>query len=332
VTQPAVKPPRPSTSQILTELRLRGAAVFRELGTFGEPPGSQTASLSPRGELLFVAGVDGAVRAWDLIGRTRVMTLRTELHQRTGHDALALCLAHSADGRLLASGHVDGGVHLWDAERGEEIRVRLRHEAIVSAVAFSPDGRFLASGGLDSNLKIWEVPAALAGEARRELHRQPAGVTAVCWAAGGKAIVTAHGNRVLRLQDAATGRLLATLRGPEGGINLLALHPDERRLAVASQDRTLRFFDLTSRSQVLQLALPHRKPMAGLCYFPGGEHLASVAQDNAVQLWDLAASAPLAALWGAQTDAFVGLALFGQGDHLAVALGDGRIRLWGPAV
>jgi WD40 repeat protein len=48
----------------------------------------------------------------------------------------------------------------------------------VGALAFSPDGSALASGGMDSNLKVWDVRAALAGEARRELHRQPGGVTA----------------------------------------------------------------------------------------------------------------------------------------------------------
>jgi eukaryotic-like serine/threonine-protein kinase len=327
----SVAEPRPSTSQILTELRLRGASVFRELATFGEPPGSQTARVSPTGDVLAVSSADGALRLWDLIARTRVATLRTELHQRTGHDALATCLTYSEDGRFLASGHVDGKVHLWDVARAVEIPAKLRHEAIVSALAFSPDAQFLASGGLDSNLKIWNIPATLAGEARRELYRQPTGVTGVCWASAGKLIITAHGNRVLRLQDSATGRLLASLRGPEASINLLAMHPDGKRLAVASQDRTLRFFDLAARTQVLQLTLPHRKPLAGLCFFPGGEHLATVAQDNAVQLWDLSASAPLAALWGEKGDAFVGVALFREGDHLAVALADGRIRLWGPA-
>jgi WD40 repeat protein len=305
--------------------------VFRELATFGEPPGSQAAALSPCSDLLTVSSADGGLRVWDLSGRTRVLTLRTDMHERTGHDALGLSLAYSTDGKLLASGHVDGNVHLWDAQRGTEFKVKWRHEAMVPALAFSPDGRFLASGGLDSNLKIWDVQAALAGEARRELYRQPAGVTAVCWAAQGQAVVTAHGNRVLRLQEAKTGRLVATLRGPEATINLLALHPDGKRLAVASHDRSLRFFDMTSRQQVLQLALPHRRPLSALVFFPGGEHVATVAQDNAVQLWDLSATTPLAALWGQQDDVFVGLALFRDGDHLAVALADGRIRLWGPA-
>jgi fructose-1,6-bisphosphatase/inositol monophosphatase family enzyme len=320
---------RPTTSQVLTHLRARGAAVFREVATFGEPPATQTALISPRADVLAVSGADGAIRVWDLYARTRLQTLRTEMHQRAGHDAMALALAYSPDGSLLASGHIDGSVHVWDMERATELRVKLRHDAMVGALAFSVDGSVLATGGMDSTLKLWNVEAALSGEARREMCRQPAGVTALCYTADGEAIVTGHANRVMRLIDAASTRLLATLRGPESKITLLVPHPDGRLLAVASQDRTVRLFDVPKREQVLALP-PHRKPASSLCFFPGGQHLATVALENAVHLWDLAAGDALAALWGRQDEVFSSLALFGGGEHLVVALADGRLRVWGP--
>src|SRR5262245_11277494 len=170
---------RPLPTPVLTELRMRGAAVFRELATFGEPPSTQAVCLSPVRDVLAASGTDGAIRLWDLHARTKVVTLRTELHQRTGHDASAISLAFSPDGALLASGHLDNTVHLWDVAKGAEVPVRLRHDAMVGALAFSPDGSTLASGSMDANLRLWDVGAALAGEARRELHRQPSGVTAV---------------------------------------------------------------------------------------------------------------------------------------------------------
>lgn len=321
---------RPTTSQVLLQLERRGAAAFAEQALFGEPPATQCASLAPRGDLLAVASVDGSIRFWDLQARTCALTLRTELHLRTGHDALALALAFSPDGTLLASAHVDGGVHVWDLERACELKVRLRHDAMASAVTFSPDGAVLASGGMDSTLKLWDVRAARAGEARRELHRQPAGVSALCYAEAGSVLVSGHANRALRVLDPRTGRLLASLRGPEGKISLLTLHPDGQHLLAVSQDRTMRLFDVATRSQALCLPAQRRAP-TGLSFFPGGQKLATVAQDNAVQLWDLAGASPSAALWGRQDEVFNGLAVFGGGDHLAVALADGRVRIWGPA-
>ena len=324
-----VSAPERLPTPILTELRARGASVFRELATFGEPPAIQAIALSPVSDVLATANVDGAIRLWNLGSRTRLAALRTDLHRRAGHDARPLCVAFSPDGSLVASGHVDGVVHLWDVAAQEELPARLRHDEMVGALAFSPDGRVLASGGVDANLKLWDVAAARGGEARRELHRQPAGVTALAWTSGGRHLVTGHANRILRVLDAQSGRLQATLRGPEAVVSLLCAAPTGRLLAVASQDRTVRLFDLESRTQV-QVITGHRRPASSVCFFSDGRHLATVALENAVQLWDAETGAALASLWGLAAESFAGVALFAGGDHLAVALADGRIRVWEP--
>jgi serine/threonine protein kinase len=329
VPEPTSIPPSLGTAT-LTDLRTKGASVFRELATFGGPPATHSVALSPVKDVLAVAGNDGAIRMWDLYSRAKVATLRTELHERTGREALALCIAFSPDGKLLASAHVDANVHLWDVDREAEVPVKLRHDAGVGTLAFSPDGSMLATGSQDSSLRLWDVAAAYAGDARRELHRQPASVTAVAYAGGGEWLITGHSNKVLRLLDARTGRLLGTMRGPEAPVSLILPSPDGQHIAVASQDRSIRLFDLSRREQVTLIA-GHRKPATSLCFLADGSHLASVAQENEVQLWDLEASKPIAALSGPASEYFVGLALYGAGDHITVALGDGRIRLWGPA-
>ncbi len=328
-TVPALAvPPGPLDT---ASLRGRGAGAFREVGTFGEPPATKEAVLSPVADILAVAGADGAIRLWDLRSRNRANVLRTDLHRRTGHDAAALCLGFSPDGTLLASAHVDGVVHLWDMAKAEEVPVRIRHDESVGTLAFSPDGATLATGSLDASLRLWDVGAALGGEARRELVRQPSGVTALAWTGGGEWILTGHASRVLRLTDPHRSRLLATMRGPEGLVSLLVLSPDGRHVAVASHDRTVRLFDLATREQAGQLG-PLRRPATALCFLADGGYLATVCQENSVQLWDLATHTPGATLWGPADESFVGLALFGEANHLAVALADGRIRIWGPAV
>jgi len=345
-TRTAVASPAPSTAQPSTAtvpglpvppgpldtatLRARGAEAFRELGTFGEPPATKEAALSPVADLFAVAGADGAIRLWELRSRNRVSVLRSDLHRRSGHDAAALALAYSPDGSLLASAHVDGVVHLWDMSTGDEVPVRLRHDESVGALAFSPDGATLATGSLDANLRLFDVGAALAGEARRELVRQPTGVTALTWTGGGEWILTGHSSKVLRLTDPHRGRLLATLRGPEALVNLLVLSPDGRHLAVSSHDRLIRLYDLATREQVGQLAALKR-PATSVCFLAEGGYLASVCQDNSVQLWDVESRSLAATLWGPSDESFVSLALFGESNHLAAALADGRIRVWGPS-
>ncbi len=322
--------PTPSPTAVVTQVRVRGAAVYRDLGTFGEPPATQTAALSPADDVLALAGADGAIRLWDLGARRKTLTLRTAMHQRAGHDARAVCLTFAPEGHLVASGHVDGAVHLWDLERGTEVPVKVRHEDMVSALAFSPNGLQLASAGTDGNLKVWDLAAARSGEARRELYRQPASITALAYAGAGQWLVTAHANRILRVLDARSVRLTATLRGPEAPVNVLRVDAGGRLLAAASQDRQLRVFELDGKTQIASLG-PFRKPISACRFFPDGRHLVTVAQENAVQIWDLETQAAVATLYGAAEDVFAAVVLFGAGEHLAVALADGRIRIWAPA-
>ena len=310
-------------------LRARGAGALNDQGAFGEPPSTKEVALSPVADRLAIAGADGAIRLWDLRSRTRVHVLRTALHQRSGHDAAALALAFSPDGALLASGHVDGAVHLWDMAKGKAVPVKLRHDGAVGALAFSPDGATLATGSQDSNLRLWDVGAAVAGDGRRVLVRQPSAVTALAWGAGGEWVLTGHMSRVLRLIDPLRSRLLATLRGPAAQVTQLELSPDGRYMAVGSRDRKVRLIDLGSREETAMLTLS--RSAKSLCFVADGAFLATVAGDNAVQLWDLETRTPAAALWGPSGESFVGLALYGEWNHLAVALGDGRIRTWGPA-
>jgi WD40 repeat protein len=101
-------------------------------------------------------------------------------------------------------------------------------------------------------------------------------------------------------------------------------------MAAASHDKTVRIFDMESRSQVAMVE-GQRRPATSLCFFRDGKHLATVALENVVQLWDLESASPLASLWGPASESFAGVALYGGGERVAVALADGRIRLWEPA-
>jgi hypothetical protein len=323
-------PPREPLRLAIEDLRARGATVLAERGLFGEPPSVTMSTRSPTADRLAVAGTDGAVRLWDLNARTRILTLRSELHLRTGHEAAVVALAFSPDGALLASGHVDGAVHVWDVSHGSELPARLRHEGSVGALAFSPDGRWLASGGVDATVKLWDVHAAVGGDARRELLRQPAAVTSLTFAAHGGILATGHANRVIRLVDAQTLRLTGSLRGPGGAVDNLCASPDGKLLAGSSPDRTLRLFDLEDRRELWCVESP-RRAAGALAFCAGGHVLISVALDNALTLWDLESPTPLATLWGARGEAFVGATPLLADDGLAAALADGHLRLWGVA-
>ena len=74
------------------------------------------------------------------------------LHAQTGVTSVAF----SPDGKLLASGGLDGTVRVWNAATRQPVGAPLHASAQgVTWVAFSPDGKLLASGGANGTVRLW---------------------------------------------------------------------------------------------------------------------------------------------------------------------------------
>jgi hypothetical protein len=316
-------------SQTYRYARLRPELAFKEVATFGEPPGIQVLAAGPKPGLVAAGGVDGSVRLWDVDSRRRLASFRTAIHQRAGHEALVTSLSFSPDGAFLASGHVDGNIHLWSLDTGQEVQVRVRHDASVGSVAFSPDGLTLASGGLDSNLKLWELGQLRQGEPQRRLIREPSGVTCVVYSRDGSLIISGHTNRILRVHEVKSGRLIATLRGHEAPLTAAVISPDGSQVASGGRDGAIRIFDLNRREE-LRVMAGHRKAVAALSYFSRGAALASVAMDHALILWDVPTGAQRTTLWGAKGETFASVVTTGEDPLVVAGLTDGSLRVWAP--
>ena len=84
----------------------------------------------------------------------------------------ATAVAHSPDGRWLATGHARGDVQLWDRRSGRPAAPMHEHRTRVTALAFSPSRPMLASaGGADGYVYLWSIkdgaPVLLVPDAAR---------------------------------------------------------------------------------------------------------------------------------------------------------------------
>jgi WD40 repeat protein len=80
------------------------------------------------------------------------------------------------------------------------------------------------------------------------------------------------------------------LTGHTNEVNGVAFAPDGRALATASDDQTVRLWDLGNRDQPRQLGAPltgHTDRVVGVAWSPDGRALATTSTDQTTRLWDL---------------------------------------------
>jgi WD40 repeat protein len=183
------------------------------------------------------------------------------------------------------------------------------------------------SGGADATLKFWDLVSARAGDTRRELRRQPDGITCLTLAKGGRVAVSGHINRTLRVHDTADHRLVATLHGHRAPLSVLVTSPDGELVASGARDGAVRIHHVGSREGRGGHA-EHARTVAGLAFLAGGQRLASVAMDSSVVIWDADEPELARVLEGGPGESFASLAVTVDGRRLIGATAEGRFHVW----
>ena len=93
------------------------------------------------------------------------------------------------------------------------------------------------------------------------------------------------------------GPLLRTLAGHADVVMAVAVTPDGRQAVSASQDRTLKVWDLASGAELRTLA-GHAEWVTAVAVTPDGRQAVSASQDRTLKVWDLASGAELRTLAG----------------------------------
>ena len=217
------------------------------------------ASFSADGARVVTAGTDGTARIWDVSsGRTvfrgsvswsgrdptsdriaistwdgTVAVIDTSTSETTWSRHIGVpqtTASFSGDGRLVASGSLDGVIRVWDATTGASVtKLRGHDETYVGADFFDHDD-LLLSWSDDGTARLWD---ARSGD-QVMLFRHGRPPTGSIWEAhlsadGGRVFTTGVGDGIVRMWDAGTGEQLWShdrLFQP-GGIGA-ALSPDGR--------------------------------------------------------------------------------------------------------
>ncbi|KIK45699.1 hypothetical protein CY34DRAFT_503186 [Suillus luteus UH-Slu-Lm8-n1] len=247
----------------------------------------------PGGQRIITCSLDGSLRVWNLKSGKQIGE-----DWRDG-DSEVWSIALSPDGKKVVSGSEDGAVRLWDIDACKVVKKWMGHTNGVWSVCWSRDGRRVLSGSDDGTARQWEVES---GETTPEpIETGHEAVFAVVFSPDTTLIATGGrdgpytGESIepsVKIWNAKTGKLVATLKGHTDPVQCLAWTKDGKTLISGSSDHSIRTWNTTNWKQTAVLD-EHTNLVIGIAISPNDRILASVSTDKTARLWNLENGQPI---------------------------------------
>lgn len=307
----------PNNNYIITasndnNLRLYSTAKWSQVNTLKGHQGEvYCAAFTPYG--IVSSSSDGTVRLWDFSLTRKVVTedigkihssafspdgknmivllnkkyfdVRTVNSGKSrpfrGHDDFVNMAEFSTDGKKIVSASEDKTVIVWDAS-SSKIMGRLKHQSAVKSVHFIKDDTEIITAEEDGIITRWNVKTRTALYAFKVQEK----LVNDAYFDERRGEVVCNTNNKILIIEAKSGRRISQLTGHSAIINSVDYRPDIGLLLTASDDTTLRLWDIESRS-CLNIFTGHSDRVLSATISPDGHYIASISYDKKMYIWDI---------------------------------------------
>jgi WD40 repeat protein/serine/threonine protein kinase/lipopolysaccharide biosynthesis regulator YciM len=343
------------TAASLVAFALVGGIVGTSLGWFEARRQTQEKEQARQAEADRVTERDEALGKRDYALKQEALRLKErdkandELRHRLGVNAMVLANA-AYDNRdfKLAAERLDNVPvdrrgwewHYLKRQLNGGIFTLYGHSGPVTSVAFSPEGTRIVTGGGDQSTpfeaKVWD---ARTGLHLFDLQGLPANVrrgwgnvVVVCLAFSpdGKRILSAGGEKTVRVFDATTGAVQLELDKHVGHVCCAAFSPDGTQIATAfrvGNFALVRLWDARTGKALLDWKA-HQYYVERMMFSPDGTRLLTGGGDQAVKVWDVRTGKLLLGVNGIMMQYEIGgLAFSPDGKRILAGGNDGAARV-----
>ncbi|KAG7882452.1 hypothetical protein KL907_001058 [Ogataea polymorpha] len=206
--------------------------------------------------------------------------------KQQGHFDAMNCLAYSPDGSRIVTASDDGKIKIWDVVSGFCLATFEEHTSAVTQVVFAKKGQVMFSSSLDGTVRAWDLIRyrnfrVFTSTTRRQFS---------CLAVDPSGEIVCAGSLDefnIQVWSVQTAQLLDQLAGHEGPVSCLSFGSEgSPLLASASWDKTIRIWDIFSRTQTSEpFDVLHE--CLSLAMRPDSKEVAASTLDGQITFWDV---------------------------------------------
>jgi WD40 repeat protein/class 3 adenylate cyclase len=241
-------------------------------------------------------------------------------------DVVSKVAVFSADGKLLAVRNEAYTISIFNTLSGDPIStIQLERDFDTSTLTFNPEGTRLSGASTATKSIIWDVKTGeelYSFDISHEVSSAIGQIEANAYSPDGTRLALPG-----VIYDADNGKALFLLPGHTEEVTSLSFNSDGTRLITASNDNTVKIWDMGVSSEVLTLSHPEGGKIYGVAFSPDGKLLVTAGEDMTARVWELATGELIQTLKG-HLDVVYSVAFSPDGALLATGSADRTVRIW----
>jgi len=200
-------------------------------------------------------------------------------------------VAFAPDGSLIATGRMDGLIHLWEVDSGTKRSTLKGPETGIRAISFAPDSKSLATSGFDDAVQIWDAQTGQLLQTAKG-SKPTIGILQVVYVADNKTLLTAGSGDSAKLWDIQQWKVLREFGPALSAQNAAAVAPDGKTIIVGGLGTDAPIAGVAilwdaQTGQRLQTLTGHRLGVDRVQYAPDSSLVYTLSPDGTFKLWEV---------------------------------------------